>query len=288
MKKECESVRKSLHKYLHGHLFKYEQIRIERHLKKCALCSSEFQALKHSAETRKLLKDITPPEGVVQKVKAGVSSLSTLKKILYRPLWLAGIAGVIVLLYSYVYVPIRNYGSLEGIDTADASKTVTAPAASRPTSTTSAPPEGRKIEQAAPAPSAPQIDPLIVVIAAADERAAMQRINSVMRGYPLLKKKRFTHSVKQISGTMTARELLTFFNRIEDAGEITYSRSRLESYPAAQQLPFIVKLKAVPKAAPTPVPTPAPSAAASPAPSQAPKSEVQSGEQAAPQTAPAQ
>ncbi len=286
MKKECESVRKSLHKYLHGHLFKHEQIRIERHLRKCALCSSEFQALKHSAETRKLLKDITPPEGVVQKVKAGVSSLSTLKKILYRPLWLAGIAGVIVLLYSYIYVPIRNYGSLEGIDTADATKTLSAPAASRPTSTTSAPSEGRKIEQAAP--SAPQIDPLIVVIAAADERAALQRINSVMRGYPLLRKKRFTRSVKQISGTMTARELLTFFNRIEDAGEITYSRSRLESYPAAQPLPFIVKLKAVPKAAPTPVPTPAPSAAASPAPSQAPKSEVQSGEQAAPQTAPAQ
>ena len=89
MKKDCAYTRKSLRKYLHGHLFKPEQIRVERHLRSCVMCYTEYQALKQAAETKQYLKDITPPEGIVQRVQAGVSGLAKLKKILYRPLWLA-------------------------------------------------------------------------------------------------------------------------------------------------------------------------------------------------------
>jgi predicted anti-sigma-YlaC factor YlaD len=38
MKKDCAYTRKSLRKYLHGHLFKPEQIRVERHLRSCVMC----------------------------------------------------------------------------------------------------------------------------------------------------------------------------------------------------------------------------------------------------------
>jgi predicted anti-sigma-YlaC factor YlaD len=38
MKKECIYTRKSLRKYLSGHVFALQKIRIERHLKSCAIC----------------------------------------------------------------------------------------------------------------------------------------------------------------------------------------------------------------------------------------------------------
>ena len=44
-KKECERTRKSLPKYLQGHLFKLQERRVERHLKACAVCTSELQSL---------------------------------------------------------------------------------------------------------------------------------------------------------------------------------------------------------------------------------------------------
>jgi len=54
---------------------------------------------------------------------------------------------------------------------------------------------------------------------------------------------RFSDTVKEISGSLTAKELLTFFNRIENAGNVNYSRTRLESFPAAAPVPFIMRLK---------------------------------------------
>ena len=75
MKKDCTYTRKSLQKYLRGHLFKYEQIKIARHLNACPICRSEFQALKKVADTKRLLQDITPPEGVVQQLRAGAGAL---------------------------------------------------------------------------------------------------------------------------------------------------------------------------------------------------------------------
>ncbi|OGW55774.1 MAG: hypothetical protein A2Z46_05845 [Nitrospirae bacterium RBG_19FT_COMBO_55_12] len=254
MNKECEHTRRSLRKYLHGHLFMPEQMKIERHLKKCVVCSSEFQALKRAAETRRYMKDITPPEGMVQRVKAGVSGLSRLKKILYRPLWVAGIIVVVALVYFYAQTPHRYDGELEGTGAPLDTTTQPLPAAASPSraaakATAKAPVEP---EKTVPAPS-PGIEPLVITISVDDEQAATRRINEVMRGHATLRSMRFSDTVKEISGSLTAKELLTFFNRIENAGKVNYSRTRLASFPAAAPVPFVMRLKTEQRPAEPPI-----------------------------------
>ena len=114
-KKECAHIRKSLPRYLSGHLFKLEQVRIERHLRSCVVCYSQYQALKRADETRQFLKDITPPEGMVQRMREGVSGLARTKKLLYRPLWIAAIVAVAAGTYYYLGVSQRPDVELESI-----------------------------------------------------------------------------------------------------------------------------------------------------------------------------
>jgi hypothetical protein len=246
MNKECEHARRTLRKYLHGHLFMPEQMKIERHLKKCVVCSSEFQALKRVAETRRYIKDITPPEGMVQRVRAGVSGLSRLKKILYRPLWVAGIIVVAALVYFYAQTPHRYDSELEGTGVPLDTTTQPLPAAAS-SSRVAAKAKAKapvEPENTAPAPAlSPGIEPLVITISVDDEQTATRRINEVMRGHATLRSMRFSDTVKEISGSLTAKELLTFFNRIENAGNVNYSRTRLESFPAAAPVPFIMRLK---------------------------------------------
>ncbi len=257
-KKECERTRKALPRYLRGHVFAPDRKRIERHLKACALCSSEFQALKHTAETRQIIKDITPPEGITQKVRAGVSSISALKKLLYRPLWVLGLAALAAVVYLYVITPLMHDRDFEGLETASPSGTAavspvpSAPANEKPAA---AEPKQEKQKTAAAVPS---LEPLAVTITVENEQAAMRRINEVMKGHALLRTMRFSDTVKEISGNLTAKELLTFFNRIETAGTISYSRSRLEAFPSAQPLPFVIRIKMAPAAAVKPPERPAP------------------------------
>jgi hypothetical protein len=245
MKKECMHTRKSLAKYLSGHLFKLEQTRIERHLRSCVVCYSQYQALKRVDETRKYLKDITPPEGVVQRMKEGVSGLAKLKKVLYRPLWIAGIIVVAALVIYYLRTPRQLDVELDNIV-----KTVpsgTASAAGHPI-VAAAPPAAAP--SAAPAPSpARAVEPLAILITTADDTAATSRINEVMRGHGRLREMRFSDTVRELSGSLTAKELLTFFNRIESAAKVSYSRKRLESFPAGQPVPFVMKLRVAPRTA---------------------------------------
>ncbi|HAR46331.1 MAG TPA: hypothetical protein DCS05_09240, partial [Nitrospiraceae bacterium] len=49
-------------------------------------------------------------------------------------------------------------------------------------------------------------------------------------------------------GSLTPKELLTLFNRIEPSGKIRYQRSVLESSPATESLPFVLRLNTVPAA----------------------------------------
>src|SRR6266508_2594897 len=105
MDKECERTRNALPDYLRGHVFRISRNRIDGHLQTCAVCRSEFEALKRTEETRQLLKDIDAPAGVAQRVKQGISELSKLKKILYRPLWLAGITLVAAGIFYYAMLP---------------------------------------------------------------------------------------------------------------------------------------------------------------------------------------
>lgn len=244
MRRECEHTRKSLGKYLQGHLFKPEQIRIERHLKKCPLCSSELQALKFATETRKLLKDITPPESVVERIKGGVSVLASLKRLLYRPLWIAGIVAAAAGIYFYVVVPIQLHFERERAEVAalSSSEPLSDPA---PMSEEPAvlPPQ----VNSTPASARPKTtDPLIVTMLVSDEKAAMAGINAVMEGHAVLKSMRFTETTREISGRLSRKELLIFFNRIESLGRIRYSSSRLESFPSTEPIPFVMRLKVLP------------------------------------------
>jgi len=255
MKKECEVTRSLLPRYLRGHLFKPQQKRIERHLASCAVCRSEFDALRQIGETRRILKDITPPETVAGRMKEQVSALHALKKLFYRPLWLIMIAAVIAASYLYVIDPLLHDPDIEKLDAG----IPPSPAATVP----SAP--HQRIEPA-PAAAAPKTDPLVVTITLEkqNEMASIRTLNEAMKEHPLLKNMRFSDKVREISGSMTSDELLTFFNRIQSTGKIAYRRSRLAS-AGSELLPFVMKLKSLP--APTQASTdrPADDPAAKPA-----------------------
>jgi hypothetical protein len=245
MKKECAHTRKALPRYLHGHLFKLEQVRIERHLRSCVVCYSQYESLKRVAETRKFLKDITPPEGVVQIVKEGMSGLSKFKKLLYRPLWILAILMVGVAAYYFLSKPRPLDVEIDDIVKTAPSKTAISQTGSvQPPAVN--PPVPAAVRAASPA-TAREMDPLVVTITTEDGKAAMRRINEVMRGHGQLRKFKLTDTVREISGRLTAKELLTFFKRIESAGKISYSRNQFEAFSKAQPIPFVMRVSIVQK-----------------------------------------
>jgi hypothetical protein len=250
MKKECEKTRSLLPRYLRGHLFKPQQKRIERHLASCAVCRSEFDALRQIGETRRILKDITPPETVAGRMKERVSALHALKRLFYRPLWLIMIAAVIAASYLYVIEPILHDPDIEKLDAGiPPSPAATARSAPQtlPAPATTGPPAPRQKIDPAPAAAAPKIDPLVVTITLEkqNEMAGIRTINEAMKEHPLLKNMRFSDKVREISGSLTSDELSIFFNRIQSAGKIAYRRARLAS-AGSELLPFVMKLKALP------------------------------------------
>jgi hypothetical protein len=265
MKKECEQTRRALPDYLRGHLFKTSRTRIERHLQLCILCRSEYEALRRTEETRQILRDINTSEGVVGRMKEGVSAIGKLKKIVYRPLYLAGIAAVAAALYYYVVTPRQLDLELERI-------VKTAPTLSSPTATalpgTTAgdlvvPTAGARVPGPEPRPvAAPDQEPLIVTIIPEDDQSAVRGINEVMRGHGQLKKMKFSDTVKEVSGSLTSGELLAFFNRIETMAKVNYSRKRFATLPASGPVPFVLKLKAVRKPAPQQAPAAKPASPA--------------------------
>jgi hypothetical protein len=266
MKKDCDYTRKNLRKYLRGHLFKYEQIRIARHLNACALCRSEFQALKKVADTKQLLRDITPPEGLGRRMKAGLSGLLGLKVLLYRPLWLAAILAAGALVYINLIMPNQRDIEIENIEKSLPSSQLS----SAPTDTQT---PSSRVWRAPGEPktnaSGSQGEPLMITITAENQKTAMRVINEVMEGQSQLGKIKFSDTARAISGTLTAKDLLTFLGSIEQAGKVSYSRKRFESFPPAQPIPFVMKMKQAPKiadnAAPIPASKPVDAAASLPA-----------------------
>lgn len=297
MKKECEHTRRLLPRYLRGHLFKPQQARIERHLASCAVCRSEFDAQRQIGETRRILKDITPPETVAGRMKERVSALHALKKLFYRPLWLIMIASAIALSYYYVIDPLLHDPDLEKLDAgtySPAPAKVDAPPVPGPTST-QAPavptvPEPKK-QLPAPAAAAPKADPLVVTITVEtqNEKAGIKLINDAMKEHALLKTMRFSDKEREISGSLTPNELLTFFNRIQSAGKITYKRSRLAS-AGSELLPFVMKLQtqAAPPQAPADRPASKPAAKTVEIPAERPASKTEDRPAPSPQSPPAQ
>jgi len=66
--------------------------------------------------------------------------------------------------------------------------------------------------------------------------------------------------VREISGSLPGKEMLTFINRIESAGKVTYSRKKSEFIQSVHPIPFIVKLKPASKIAGPPATQTAPKA----------------------------
>jgi hypothetical protein len=254
MKKECEKTRSLLPRYLRGHLFKPQQKRIERHLASCAVCRSEFDALRQIGETRRILKDMMPPETVAGIMKEQVSALHALKKLAYRPLWLIMIAAVIAVSYFYVIDPILHDPDIEKLD-----------AGTPPPPAATVPPAPQQKIKPAPAAAAPRTDPLVVTITLEkqNEQESIRTINEAMKEHPLLKNMHFSDKVREISGSLSSNELVTFLNRIQSAGKITYRRSRLAS-AGGELLPFVVKLKSPPAPAQASTGRPADDAGAGP------------------------
>ena len=252
-KKDCAYTRKHLPRYLTGHLFGPQRQRIERHLRSCPVCSSEYDALRRIDETRSILRDIDPPAGAGAALRRRAAGLT---RLLYRPLWLAAIAAAAVALTVYVVMPLLHDPDLDRLEApAPPPAPVQAPAVA-----TAPAPTARPV---APEPLA---DSLMVTITVDKdhERASRRQINEAMKEHALLRTMQFSDTVREISGRLTSQELLTFFNRIQGAGKISYKRSRLAKAEAGELLPFVMRLQAV--AAPSaPAAPPADNAATAPA-----------------------
>lgn len=250
MKKECEHTRSLLPRYLKGHLFMPQQKRVERHLIACAVCRSKLDSLRQIDETQQLLTYLSPPEGVAGRLKERVSGLSGITRIFFRPLWLLAIAAISVAIYLYVITPLMHDPDLEKLDAGPlpppAAKLETAPLPV-PTPPPAVPAEPEPKRQSLPVVMAPKADPLLVTITVEkeSEKASVMRINEAMKEHPLLTSLRFSDKVHEVSGRLTPDELYIFFDRIRDAGKITYKRSRLASAVKDEQLPFVLKLQSV-------------------------------------------
>jgi hypothetical protein len=248
MNEECERTKKALPDYLRGHVFRITRNRIDRHLQTCVVCRSEFEALRSTEETRQILKYVDSPGGVVHRLKEGIFALAKLKKILYRPLWLAGIVLVAAGLSYYAMLPrqldleIESIVKTTPVNTASVSvaePTHEASVVTRPVTSMNGP-----VPQ--PVPVQP-VTPLAVSIVPVNESASIQRINGVMSGHGALRKMKFSDTDRQLSGALTAQELLTFFDRMGEVAKVRYDRKHFKSFSADQKIPFVLTLKAAPK-----------------------------------------
>jgi hypothetical protein len=244
MKKECTYTQRMLPRYLTGHLFRPQLRRIGRHLSVCPFCRSEHDALRRVSETREILRDIAPAEGMAGRVLRRASRLSGLTRLLYRPLLLLLVLGTAGAVYLYVITPLLTDPDLEKLDGGPAALT-TAPSPSMATLPSLTLPGPFALPAAAPPAPAAQTDPLLITITIAkeEEKAAIARLNDAMQGHAFLNALRFSENVREIAGNLTADELYTFFDRIRGTGKVAYKRSRLAS-GSGEMIPFVIRLQA--------------------------------------------
>ncbi len=248
-KKECERTRKELPDYLRGHLFPFQRRRVTRHLKACPVCASEFHSLRFAADTRQLLKDITPSEGMAARLEAVLLFFGKLRLLLYHPLLLI----LMVLIAGYVYflviVPSRHDPELESIEQALPAAVLSAPVTSQPEPTPSPAADRTPVPASSPAVKAPvpPVEPLAITITPVDQ-FSLRRINDIMKGHAGTRKLRFTETAREVSGRLTSGELQTLFGRIEQVGKVSYSKKRFSALSTTDLVPFLLKLKDAPLA----------------------------------------
>lgn len=255
MKKECDYTKRMLPRYLKGHLFLPQLKRIERHLAACAVCRSQFDALRRINETQEFLSYLAPQAGIAERVKVGAFRLIRLRKLFFRPAWLAAIVIAVVVLNVYVIRPLLHDPDLEKLDAGPA----VPPAAEVKTAPVPVPtPTPPATEPSPHAAAAPKNDPLVITIRLVkeSEKAGIKMINDAMQEHALLNSMRFSDKIREISGSLTPDELMTFFSRIQGAGKIAYKRSRLAA-ARGDMLPFVMKLQVVSEAPQAPADKPA-------------------------------
>jgi Putative zinc-finger len=279
MKKDCDRTRTALPDYLHGHVYWTTRKRIERHLDHCVVCRSELDTLRRMDETRRLLKYVDTTEGVAHQIKEGISKLTGLKKILYRPLWFAALALVVAGVYYYAMQPRQLDIEIDNI-------VKNAPVLTSPTSSTAQQPKVnaslpavnvlKPVPKPHPAPAvaplrtanvqkpvlqpppAPDEAPLPVSITPVNETSAIGHINEIIQEHAQLRTLTFSKTHRERSGKLTAEELLAFLERIKNVATVRYDHKRLKSFPPAQQVLFVLTLKAAPETVGQPVPAPEP------------------------------
>jgi hypothetical protein len=247
--------------------------RVERHLKACPVCASELYSLRYAADTKQLLKDITPPEGMAARMEATLLSVGRVRLFLYRPLWILLAVLALGSLYFFVIVPSRYDPELESIERSLPADKASAPEASRSAQShvpAAVPAPAVKAPAPAPVPVS-TVEPLAITITPEDQ-SSMWRINEVMKGHARLRKLRFTDVVREVSESLTPGELQTLFGRIEQYGRVKYSGKRFNALATTELIPFVMKLKDVPPAPakPDPVVAPPQPVASSPTPSAQP------------------
>ena len=232
-------------------MFATNRARIKRHLLQCVVCRSEYEGLRHAEETRQILKDINAPEGVVGRMKEGVLTLGKMKMVLYRPLWIIGIMLVVGAIYYYEVTPRQLDLEIERIvktapsgTTERDNPTLSASSVTAPSSHT-ATPQKTSVSPVVALESASA--PLIVTLIPENNTSAIDTINEIMQDHGKLRKMKFSESTKEVSSSLTSRELAVLFNRIKQTAKISYNRKQLHSFPATAPIPFVLKLKAAPK-----------------------------------------
>jgi predicted anti-sigma-YlaC factor YlaD len=244
----------ALPKYLRGHIFAINRARIERHLSQCVLCRSEYEGLRKAEETRRILEHINAPEGMIERIRAGVLTLGKLKKVIYRPLWIIGILLIVGAVYYYEVTPRQLDLEIERIVKTDPSSTMagdnrilsamSATAHAHPTMTPN---------QVATLPVTTQA-PLVVIITSNNDTSAVGNINDILHGYGKMQNVKFSKTTKEISASLTARELGVLFKRIESIAKVNYSRQQFNKFQPTAQVPFVLRLKMEIKAAEDHVP----------------------------------
>jgi hypothetical protein len=169
---------------------------------------------------------------------------------MYRPLWLAGIALLAAGIAYYAMQPRQLDLEIESIVKTAPATTNSVPAAGPNREAPVVPRPVVSAQKPVPQPLAPRAAapaPLAVSIMPVDETAALQRVNEVLSGHGELRKMKFSDTERQLSGRLTAQELLTFFERVREVAKVRYDRKRFKSFPADQPIPFVLTLKAAPK-----------------------------------------
>lgn len=226
-------------------------MRVRKHLDGCPLCRSELFALERIHDTKRILEDVHAPDGPVLGMMGAVRRIFGRMSVLpYRPLWLLVIAGCAVFIYINLLAPHRDI-EIENIEkslpppsapvSAPISTPAPAPVAAAPAPAAAAPPPAEKHS-----PTVVASEPLVVTITLNSEHT-VDEVNEVLQGYSQFKKKAFSESVHEISGALGHDEFLELSRRIKPAGKVSYSRKKLSSFPAAQPIPLVMKLKSAPR-----------------------------------------